>query len=179
MVEVWKDVPGYEGLYQVSNLGNVRSLDRYVDYGKTTAFRKGRIMKQGKATGGYLQVELFKNKISSTRLVHRLVAEAFVTNIENLSEVNHKDENKENNCADNLEWCARKYNINYGTGNARRIKNKVVAVVMCALDGTELMEFPSVHEAARSISKNGVAGNISECCKGRRKTAYGYIWKYK
>lgn len=179
MVEVWKDVPGYEGLYQVSNLGNVKSLDRYVDYGKTTAFRKGRILKQGKATGGYLQVELSKNKISSAKLVHRLVAEAFVPNSEHLSEINHKDENKHNNCVDNLEWCTRKYNINYGTGTERRVEKISVAVVMCALDGTELMEFPSVHEAARSISGKCVAGNISECCKGRRKTACGYIWKYK
>lgn len=179
MQEVWKDIAGYEGLYQVSDLGRVKSLDRYVDYGKTTALRKGRILKPGKATGGYLQVELWKSGASSTKLIHRLVAEAFVPNGENLSEVNHKDENKENNSADNLEWCSRKYNINYGTGNDRRIKNKVVAVVMCALDGTELKEFPSVSEAARAISGKCVKGNITECCNGRVKTACGYIWKYK
>lgn len=177
MKEEWRDIPGYEGLYQVSNLGRVRSLDRYVDHGQTKALRKGRILKQGRASGGYMMVQLCNGGGGSNKLVHRLVADLFVPNVENLAEVNHKDENKENNRADNLEWCTRSYNINYGNGNAKRVKDKLIAVEMYTLDGTKLQEFSSVNEAARAVC--GSAGNISMCCKGKRTTAKGYIWKYK
>ena len=103
--EVWKDVKDYEGLYQISDKGRVKSL----------WFGKEKILKPGRDTCGYLQVNLSKNGEKKTYQVHRLVAKSFLPNPDNLSEVNHKDENKENNIVENLEFCDRKYNINYGT----------------------------------------------------------------
>lgn len=177
MKEVWKDIAGYEGMYQISNLGRVKSLDRYVDYGYSSAYRKGRVLKEGKATGGYLQVELWKNKKTIQGLIHRLVAEAFIPNPDNLPQVNHKDENKQNNRVDNLEWCTSKDNINYGTGIKRRVEKISVKIIQCALDGTEIKEYCSINEAARQTGIS--AGNICLCCKGKREQASGYRWKYK
>lgn len=112
MKEVWKDIPGYEGMYQISNLGRVKSLGSTIREGWNL---KEKILKLTKEPKGYLKVGLRKNGKIKTVRVHRLVAESFVANPENLPEVNHKDENKENNLADNLEWCTTKYNAGYGT----------------------------------------------------------------
>lgn len=101
--EIWKAIEGYEGLYEVSNLGNVKSL------------RSGIILKQQKNADGYCHVSLCRKKEVKTVLIHRLVAKAFLSNPENYNEVNHKDENKANNCVENLEWCSHKYNLNYGS----------------------------------------------------------------
>lgn len=114
--EIWRPVVGYEGLYEVSSYGRVRSLDRYDSRNR---FRKGRILKLSDNGRGYLIVGLHSNNKVKNFLVHRLVAEAFLPNPENLTEVNHKDEDKSNNCVDNLEWCNRNYNINYGTAKIR------------------------------------------------------------
>lgn len=116
MKEIWKDVIGYEGLYQVSNIGNVKSLDRVVRYGRTL---KGKEKTKFEEKDGYLVVALCKNGKAKHIKVHRLVATAFIENPFNLPEVNHKDENKKNNHFDNLEWCTTKHNINYGTRNAK------------------------------------------------------------
>lgn len=116
MQEIWKDVCGYEGYYQVSNLGNVKSLDRIDCRGRHL---KGKIVPHFSEKDGYLIVSFCKNGIAKHFRVHRLVASAFIQNPHNLSEVNHKDENKKNNCAENLEWCNTKYNINYGKRNQR------------------------------------------------------------
>lgn len=127
MVEQWKNVIGYEGLYEVSNLGNVRSLDRYTN-AKNNKVRlvKGKLLKSYKLNSGYLIVDLY---ISPNRrkhhLVHRLVAEAFIQNPYNLEEVNHIDENKSNNVVSNLQWCNKQYNNSYGTKNERAIKTKI------------------------------------------------------
>lgn len=116
MNEIWKDVKGYEGLYQVSNLGRVKSLDRIDRKGR---LRKGRILKPSSNGRGYLNVCLTVDNIPHTIKVHRLVAEAFISNPDNLPQVNHKDEIKTNNHADNLEWCTAEYNSNYGSRNVR------------------------------------------------------------
>lgn len=132
MIEEWRDIKGYEGFYQVSNLGRVRSLDRYKNQVSKRgriypAFCPGRILKQT-YRGNYLRVNLYHlsgNGISyngESFSVHRLVAEAFIPNPNNLPCINHKDENKENNCVDNLEWCTYKYNSNYGTIRERLSK---------------------------------------------------------
>ena len=115
MEEIWKDIEGYEGLYEVSSYGRVRSLGQFVNhnYGGY-AYRKGRILKPGLGSKKYLSVTLSKNGIQKQYSVHRLVAQAFIPNINNLPIINHKDENKLNNCVDNLEWCDYKYNVNYG-----------------------------------------------------------------
>lgn len=126
-MEVWKDIKGFEGLYQVSNLGNIKHLPYSQPYigrwGNLVIRKKKELMLKPapmKRSNGYLGVTLYKNGKRCTRSVHRLVAEAFVPNPNNLPQVNHKDENKLNNESVNLEWCTSQYNINYGTANHRR-----------------------------------------------------------
>lgn len=109
--EVWKDIDGYDGLYQVSNMGRVKSFK----------WGKERILKPYETGNGYLRVELQSKPFK----LHRLVAQAFIPNPDNLPFVNHKDENPKNNMVDNLEWCDNKYNINYGTTQERRISTKI------------------------------------------------------
>ena len=115
MYEIWKDIHGYEGHYQVSNLGRVRSLDRIVKYSNgRDHFAKGRIIKPGTCRG-YRTAGLHVDGQTKKARISRLVAEHFVDNPHNYPHVNHKDENKENDCADNLEWCTPEYNNAYGT----------------------------------------------------------------
>ena len=110
--EIWKDVSEYEGFYQVSNKGNVYSVERKDSQGQR---RGGRILKPKYSRGGYLMVHLYKNGKMKAKSVHRLVAETFLPNPNDLPQVNHRDEVKDNNKVGNLEWCDSKYNINYGT----------------------------------------------------------------
>ena len=120
MIEEWRPVEGYEGLYEVSNTGRVRSLDRYVKgKGESYRLRKGSILSLVKSNLGYLQVSLCCNGKYKTINVHRLVAQTFILNPDNLPEVNHKDEDKTNNSIENLEWCTAKYNMNFGTRQER------------------------------------------------------------
>lgn len=135
MEVVWKDVRGYEGIYQVSSCGEVlrlRSLD------SRGHLRNSKILKQTKTKDGYMQLGLHKNGKEQKVLVHQLVAAAFLDNPNNYVEVNHKDENKQNNSVSNLEWCNHKYNANYGTSQARRIitlkQNKIKkgGSILCA-----------------------------------------------
>ncbi|MEE3419429.1 MAG: NUMOD4 domain-containing protein [Methanosphaera sp.] len=119
MKEIWKDIKGYESLYQVSNLGRVKSLARKVIKTNYVSFKKERILKQQTDRYGYKKVILQRNYQIKTFSIHRLVAEAFLENPYNLPQINHKDENKENNCVLNLEYCDSKYNNNYGTRNKR------------------------------------------------------------
>lgn len=119
--EEWKDIPGYEGLYQVSNTGKIKGLPRVT---MQNQILKERILIPGVINNGYLQITLHKNGEHKNFLVHRLVANAFIPNPKNLPEVNHKDEDKANCNADNLEWCTRKYNLNYGTRNQRSAESR-------------------------------------------------------
>jgi len=125
LTEEWKDIEGYEGFYQVSNLGRVKSLARVVmrSDGKPNPVNE-KILKYG-IIKGYCAVVLCKDRKKKMYKVHRLVAIAFLSNPHNLPEVNHKDENKKNNCVDNLEWCTSLYNINYGSHN-ERVTNTIV-----------------------------------------------------
>ena len=175
-MEQWKSVEGYEGLYEVSDLGKVRSLN----YNHTG---KEKILKPQKDTSGYLQVNLCKDGQKKMLLVHRLVAEAFIPNHNNLATVNHKDEVKTNNTVGNLEWMSIKDNNNYGTRIKRmseaKINNPALSKKVQMFDkstGELLATFPSTHEAERVTGIN--QGNISKCCKGKYKSSGGYKWRY-
>lgn len=119
MQEIWKDIPRYIGYYQASNLGKIKSIER------NGTKKGGRILKPVLAKNGYLVMTLRANGIKRVEKVHRLIAETFLSNSNNLPQVNHKDENKENNYVDNLEWCTQKYNINYGNRN-KKVSNKLI-----------------------------------------------------
>ena len=135
MTEIWKDIVGYEGLYQVSNLGNVKRLKGYKGRGKGYIVEE-HLIKPSISSNGYQNVVLCKNGKTKTFTMHRLVAIAFLYNSDNLPQVNHKDENKLNNCVDNLEWCDSKYNNNYGTRNKKcsdkwKLKRLQKELVIC------------------------------------------------
>lgn len=162
-IEIWKDINGYIGLYQVSNLGNVKSIKRNV------------ILKPNSHTKGYLKVHLYKGGVKSAKYIHRLVAESFIPNPKNYLQVNHKDENKKNNIVDNLEWCDVVYNVNYGSGVNRRSKVISKKVMQLDLNGNIIKIWNSISET----NKYGFYHqNIIACCKGRLKTHRGYLWKY-
>ena len=170
--EIWCPIKGYEGIYEVSDQGRVKSIG----YGKE------RTLKPGRNTQGYLQVKLCKNGEKKMYLVHRLVVQTFIPNPDNLPQVNHKDENKENNSVQNLEWCDRKYNVNYGT-RIKKISEKMTngklskPVLQFTKDGVFVREWKSTHDVERNLGY--FHNNISYCCTGRYKSAYGFIWKYK
>lgn len=172
MVEEWRDIIGYEGKYQVSNCGRVKTLN-YNNTGRE------RIKQLETNTKGYKKIDLYKNGEREPFLVHRLVAIAFIPNPNNFPIVNHKDENPSNNCVDNLEWCDVKYNINYGTSQERRSKsitggkNPKSKSIIC-IDTNEI--FTSIIEASRKYNID--QSSITKCCKGKRKIAGGYKWAY-
>ena len=175
MNEIWKDIDGYEGLYQVSNLGQVKSIrDKYGNY-------REKILKQGKRKDGYLYVNLYKEGKRKYNLVHRLVANAFIPNPNGYTCVNHKDENPLNNCVSNLEWCTHKYNINYGsrtTKAAEKLTNRQdlsKQVYQYDKQGTLVAIWDSTMECKR----NGYnQGHVAACCRGERKTHRGFKWSY-
>lgn len=123
-MEVWKDIQGYEGLYQVNSLGEIKSLSHKTQNRQGVYYTNNKILKSTLNNKGYLTVKLTKQGKQKGFKIHRLVAIAFIKNELNLPQVNHKDENKENNKVDNLEWCTNKYNANYGT-KAKRQGDKI------------------------------------------------------
>lgn len=168
-LEVWKDIKNYEGFYQGSNLGRVKSLERIDCIGH---HRKERILKPKKDKYGYLQVNLWKNGKKKTFTVHRLVAEAFIPNPNNLPCINHKDECKTNNNVNNLEWCDNKYNNAYGTRTEKCSKK----VLQYDLEGNFIREWESTAECGR----NGfIQQAVASCCRGELKKHQGCIWRYK
>lgn len=191
MKEIWKDIKGYEGLYQISSFGNVKSLDRYIinKNGDKQFFPK-KYLTQG-FSNGYLKVTLSKNNKQKTFRVHILVAKAFIPNHKNKSEVNHIDGNKSNNRIDNLEWNTRSENElhAYRNGLAKPSDKQKQAVakyakenyskkvIQYSLNGVFIKEWNSMHDVWREL---GIRPSyICRCCKGLRNQTYGYIWKYK
>lgn len=181
-MEIWKDIEGYEGLYQVSTLGRVRSFHTYNYSGSTP-----RILKPRRQPAGYLFVQLSKDKVNTQYTIHRLVASTFIPNPEDLPQVNHKDEDKTNNCVENLEWCTAKYNSNYGTCIKRMSESKkgqcrsaeaiekfrysVMKKVMCVETG-------EIFDSVKSAKEIAHAPGISKVLKGVRETSGGYHWRY-
>ena len=174
--EIWKDVVGYEGLYQVSNQGRVKSLERKLPHWRGgERIQKERILKPV-VVGGYLRVGLSVDGKLKMLRVHRLVCEAFHENPDNKSDVNHINENKTDNRAVNLEWSTRRENCNHGSRNERVAKSQSKPVAQYAQDGELIKVWPSTMEAERQAGFN--CGNISLAANGNRKTACGFIWKY-
>lgn len=192
MREAFKDIIGYEGSYQVSNLGKIKSLK----YGKE------RILIPLNDNYGYLMINLSKNGIQRTRRIHRLVAEAFIPNPNNLPEVNHKNGNKTQNVVNlddlygettNLEWATHQKNCKHRDGNGLRkapsgknhyLYGKQVCpekhkrkVKQYDLQGNFIKTWERINDAQRELHIR--QGNIISCCKGKRKTAGGYVWKYE
>lgn len=174
--EIWLPIVGFEGKYEVSNQGRVRSLNYH---------REGRIqvLKPAMSKKGYLRVMLCKDGKAKRHSVHRLVAQTFLPNPLELPEVNHRDENKQNNAVTNLEWCTTKENSNHGTRNARMaaaLTNGKCSkpVQQLSLDGVLVAIWPSIMEAWR---QTGIyQQNICSCCNGhpKHRTAGGYKWQY-
>lgn len=174
MTEEWRPIVGFEGLYEISNEGNVRSLNYMGSKGKI-----GNISLEFNSKG-YLLAPLHLDNIRKRRRVHRLVAEAFIPNPKKLSQVNHIDEDKSNNHVSNLEWCSPKYNTNHGTRNKRAgegiskaLSKPVVAVH--PVNNKVVASFISTVEAGKSGYD---PSSVSRCCRGFAKTHRGLHWQY-
>jgi hypothetical protein len=190
MTEEWKDIEGYENLYQVSNMGRVKSLGN----GKSNK-SKLKIMKTTLNHKGYPMIGLMNNGVKRTFSVHRLVAKAFIPNPDNLPQVNHIDEVKTNNCVENLEWCTNEYNHNYGT-RIERVRQKQIGnpnlktclgkfgkdnptskpIIQFTMDGELVRMWFAARDAEREEGYN--SRSISACCSGKRHTHKGSHWEY-
>lgn len=159
--EVWKDIDGYEGIYQISNLGRVKNVT--TNHIKTTF----------ESNNGYLRVRLYKQDGGKNFSIHRLVAKSFISNPNCFKEVNHKDENVLNNTVQNLEWCSRTYNNNYGDRN-RKVSEKLSIPIVRISQTGDISKYTSMHEA--SIKTGLSLSHICNLCSGRRKQG-GYVWK--
>lgn len=173
---LWKDVVGFEGLYIVSNQGEIRSVDHYVRCNSGMRLVKGRTLKPCDRGNGYPFVTMGKDGKQYNMSIHRVVAMAFLPNPYNLPEVNHKDTNTFNYSLDNLEWCDRQYNNNYFDRAYKAAREKRKRIVQIK-NGIVVKIWNSISEIERNMKIS--AGNISECCNGRRNTAGGYSWKFE
>ena len=184
--EIWKDVVGFEGLYKVSNKGNVYSVERISSQGNECG---GFTLKPTITRGGYLQVKLYKDGIREHKYVHRIVAKAFIPNPNNYPEINHKDEDKTNNYMGNLEWCTREYNNNHGTRIERVAQAQSKKVRAVNVETGEVLTFNSTAEAG---CKGYDRGGVSAACRGVYKdnatgkliggdghTYKGHKWSYE
>lgn len=178
MEEIWKDIPNYEGLYQASNLGRIKSIGKIVNgsnqFGVNFKYlKKDKILKPIINNHNYLQVSLYKNNKKAEIRVHQLIAQTFLPNFNNYKIINHKDGNKHNNHVDNLEFCTQSHNVleSYRLGLQTPIVKKVNQY---DLNGKFIKMWSSINSARKYYNNS----HISDCCKGNRKTAGGYIWRY-
>ena len=169
MKEVWKDVPGYEGIFKVSNLERVKSQKRNGTIGGYLVGWTNRL--------GYTRLLLRHNNIKKYVFIHRLVASVFIPNPLNLPQVNHKDEISSHNWADNLEWCTAKYNTNYGNGIKKRSLSRYKKVYQYDKAGRLIKTWNSGTEVQQKMGF--LQGKIGEVANGKRKSAYGFIWSYE
>ena len=179
--EVWRDVAGFEGLYKVSDKGNIYSVERKDSRGNKCG---GRTLKPRYDQRGYFKVGLYKNGKMQNKLIHRLVTEAFIPNPENLPEVNHRDEVKTNNELSNLEWCDKSYNASYGTRIERISQKQSKKVRAINVETGEVLTFNSVREAGDrgypniSLPCRGVYKNSSGNLIGGGRLYKGHKWYY-
>ena len=178
--EIWKDIPEFNGFYQASNMGRIKSLERIDALGRRV---KERILKPSRDCYGYYRIQLWKQSIGKAYQVHRLVWSAFNGPIPEGMQVNHIDENPSNNSLSNLNLMTPKENCNWGTRNERAgkvLKNRKdlsKPVLQFTLDDILIKEYPSTKQVERETGFN--SSNILSCCNGKRKTAHGFKWKYK
>lgn len=185
-MELWKDVKGYVGLYEVSNLGRVRRVCGFVASGlrfNDKVFRKGGVLKQNSKRNGYLTVDLSKENTVKTISVHRIVAEAFLEPVYGKTFVNHKNCNKHDNRVENLEWCTAEENREHAHKHGCYV-NPNRKAVRCKQNG---LVFESSYKAAEWVNETkygnakqvrGIAGHIRDCCNGHQTTSNGYTWEY-
>jgi hypothetical protein len=169
--EIWKDIEGFEGIYQVSNMGRVRSLDREDAQGHRI---KGTVLVGGSSGRGYRKIALCRDGDIEYKLIHRLVATAFLDNPDNFPQVNHKDENKTNNVLSNLEWCSALYNNMYGTRNKRVAKANECPVYVVTSSGHHYF-FGSAKKASELLGLN--QSHVSECLRGKLKHNRGFSFE--
>ncbi|KIS22027.1 NUMOD4 domain-containing protein [Clostridium botulinum] len=175
--ENWKDIEGYKGLYQVSNLGRIKSVERKVKNAKGYRIVKSKILTDRIDKGGYKIIDLRNGKEKKTYKVHRLVALAFIPNPDNKPEVNHKQEDKKDlNCVSNLEWATSKENMNYGTINQRKAKRFSKKVYQYTLDNRLIKIWNSTKECKQEGFNSS---HVADCCRGISKTHKGYRWSYE
>lgn len=183
VIEVWKPIKGYEGIYEISNFGRIKSLDRFVEHKRSGLIHiKEKILKPHISSKGYYCQWLHKDGIKKSIFIHRLVAEAFISNPYNFPYVNHKDENPKNNYVGNLEWCTHKYNMNYGSINIKKSNTwkKRIAdsrFVQYTKDGRFVREWFNVDLASKKTMIPKEA--ILKCLNYERKFASGFIFKYE
>ena len=190
-MEIWKDVVGYEGMYQVSNLGNIKSLDRVVELKSKNQFTgfttlrptKGKNISKVVNTKGYYQIALYKNGVMKNKLLHRLIAEAFLPNPENKPTVNHIDGNKLNDNLDNLEWATSKEQqkhartiLGFNSVISKQCRQRQIELHQRKVKRSDGVIFNSIKEA--SMGDENVRRHITEVCKGKRKSTGGYSWEY-
>jgi hypothetical protein len=173
--EEWRDVVGYEGLYRVSNLGRVKSLDRTIKFKNSYKKAKGVMLSQG-LNFGYCQIALGRK--SKKYRVHRLVAEAFIPNPNNYPIINHKDENRSNNVVENLEWCDYSYNLNYGSRKGWQRRMNGVPVCQYTKKGEFVARFNSMIGAAEQV-ESVTTNNIFHCCNKDTPSCGGFVWRYE
>lgn len=171
MKEIWKDIENYEGLYQVSNLGRIKSFPR------NGTIKQERILKQTIDNNGYLIVGLHKNNKAKKVCVHWLVANAFIPKKETDEVINHIDGNKLNNTLNNLERCTQSHNVKESIRLGLQIPYNEKPVIQYDLQGNFVKEWKSGSEAGRQL--NISQSNISACCRGLRRQANGFVWKFK
>ena len=179
-MENWRTIEGTNGNYSVSDLGNVRRNEHYTEVtpGNFSHYKE-RLLKPTTESSGYLVVKLQVGKKAIVKKIHRLVAETFIPNTNNFPCVNHKDENRQNNCANNLEWCTYKENANYGTRNERLQKASGIRVAQYTLDGRLVKIWDSISQASQYFGCKSTSSIRRVCKKEKGRRSYkGFVWRY-
>jgi len=176
MEEVWKDIPNYEGMYQVSNLGNIKNV------------KKGKIKIPNKNKNGYLYIDLWKDNKNKKMTIHRAVAMAFLSNDNDYTDINHKDGNKTNNIVDNLEWCNRSHNLKeaYRLGLRKPTRAMLGKKGKLCPNSKKIKQYDKlgnlikIWNSTMDIERelNIIHNNVSSCCLGRLKTYKGFVWRF-